>query len=310
MNIILLVLFYGSAMADPTPQSLTEKTLALHQTIDRTIEASTHERNFDYVGTEIDRYFESTLGLEEVNWASTQPDDDLTLQLFWGIVDAALYADCGVCIEYLEILAPRVSHSDFGGGEAIRSFVDVFVSKGRFSDAETLATSFASENSELRNRIPRFVSDAPEALSSGRQLAISTTETGLFDRGYFEFDGFTGVIMIGHPECHFSRSFFEALEDDPQLKTKLVKDTYFLMSGWQAYNNPAIPFWNTNHPEYAFTIAIDETEWSEINYWGTPTFYFFREGDLQKKVVGWRQTEAEQQKTKLWAGLDMISDHE
>jgi hypothetical protein len=45
--------------------------------------------------------------------------------------------------------------------------------------------------------------------------------------------------------------------------------------------------WNREHPGQETTLAFRHDEWPMIDWWGTPTFYFFKSGTLSAKVRGW-----------------------
>jgi hypothetical protein len=45
--------------------------------------------------------------------------------------------------------------------------------------------------------------------------------------------------------------------------------------------------WNHEHPAMQHTIAYRNDEWPMIDWWGTPTFYFIKDGAVIAKFVGW-----------------------
>jgi len=64
--------------------------------------------------------------------------------------------------------------------------------------------------------------------------------------------------------------------------------------------------WNRNLPKVHYHFPVNISDWPEISYWGTPSFYFFKDGALIRKVVGWRRDEEEAQDIKLRAGFKAI----
>ena len=38
-----------------------------------------------------------------------------------------------------------------------------------------------------------------------------------------------------------------------------------------------------------------ESDWPEIDYWGTPTLYFYHDGELKQQLVGWPREGREKQ---------------
>ena len=59
-------------------------------------------------------------------------------------------------------------------------------------------------------------------------------------------------------------------------------------------------------PNIEFQIVYFETDWPEINYWGSPSFYFFENSKLVKKVVGWPRGQANQRKVDFKNGFISI----
>ena len=45
--------------------------------------------------------------------------------------------------------------------------------------------------------------------------------------------------------------------------------------------------WNAQHPELPMAFMYARSDWPMFHAWGTPTFYFFRDGKLDQTVEGW-----------------------
>lgn len=95
------------------------------------------------------------------------------------------------------------------------------------------------------------------------------------------------VVVVSHPLCPFTRQAMREIDASPQLKGLMRK-----YSRWIAppdRNMDFTPFadWNGSHPEAPISIAYGYSAWPELDEWGTPTFYFFKDGTLVDTVVGW-----------------------
>jgi len=44
--------------------------------------------------------------------------------------------------------------------------------------------------------------------------------------------------------------------------------------------------WSSQLPMPSYVIR-SELDWPQIPYWGTPTFYFIKEGRVIQQIVGW-----------------------
>lgn len=95
------------------------------------------------------------------------------------------------------------------------------------------------------------------------------------------------IVIVAHPLCHFSRDATLAILSDPVLA-----DVFRHHAKWLAPVDPSFNFdvmrrWNQAHPGAVVTLAYKRDEWTMLDSWATPTFYFFKQGALIVKVVGW-----------------------
>ncbi|MGH8194651.1 MAG: hypothetical protein ACREQ8_09660 [Woeseiaceae bacterium] len=114
------------------------------------------------------------------------------------------------------------------------------------------------------------------------------------------------VLVIGHPQCHFSQDAVAAIAADPELSRAMSAAAIWLADPFTSLTDGVIEGWNREHPAYAYRYVEYQSDWPEVNYWGTPTFYFMKDGRLIKKVVGWPNDSAEERKEALRAGLRAI----
>lgn len=111
------------------------------------------------------------------------------------------------------------------------------------------------------------------------------------------------VIVVGHPGCHFSRDAVAAIASDPELAKAMSTAAIWLTSPSTSLTDGAVVVWNRENAAYAYRYVESKGDWPEINYWGTPTFYFMNDGALVKKVVGWPE---DGRKQELRAGFRAI----
>jgi hypothetical protein len=94
------------------------------------------------------------------------------------------------------------------------------------------------------------------------------------------------VVVVAHPLCHFSQNAISAIAADPELSAGL-KQAIWLAPPDGNLRLDVFRNWNRIHPLQRMAIAYTKTEWPSIDSWETPTFYFFRKGELVGKVAGW-----------------------
>ncbi len=81
------------------------------------------------------------------------------------------------------------------------------------------------------------------------------------------------LVIITTESCGFSRTFhqfFESLNLDAQNKIiQLAPQTDIFQDDKNIYDVRSV------------------SDWPEVDYWGTPSFYFFKKGNLVDKMYGW-----------------------
>lgn len=106
-------------------------------------------------------------------------------------------------------------------------------------------------------------------------------------RQAFAFSAGAQIVVVSSPLCHFSQNATAAIEFDPALR-RMFRDH----SVWIRPVDPTLDWdthvhWNRDHADFPIHLAHAHAEWPEIDYWGTPTFYFFMNGKLVESVSGW-----------------------
>ncbi|HCR32254.1 MAG TPA: hypothetical protein DIV57_02635 [Stenotrophomonas sp.] len=96
------------------------------------------------------------------------------------------------------------------------------------------------------------------------------------------------IIVIAHPACGFTRAAAEAARTDPELMRVLSGPRALWLSPQEGTLDPRIfRDWNDRHFDLPIHIVARQSGFSEVGYWGTPTFYTLRDGGVVARVVGW-----------------------
>jgi hypothetical protein len=94
------------------------------------------------------------------------------------------------------------------------------------------------------------------------------------------------IIVVISPSCHFANAGLRDIEGDPQLRKAFHDHTIWLVPPFTPEFD-AIAQWNGTHTDEKMTLAYRFQEWSMLDSWATPTFYFLRRGTVVAKVAGW-----------------------
>ena len=96
------------------------------------------------------------------------------------------------------------------------------------------------------------------------------------------------IIVIAHPTCGFTRAVADAVRADPELLRMLSSSRTLWLSPQDGTLDPGIfTDWSERHPALPIHIAARQSDFPDLGYWGTPTFYILRDGNVVARVVGW-----------------------
>lgn len=93
---------------------------------------------------------------------------------------------------------------------------------------------------------------------------------------HFRFPKGPAIVLVTRDGCGFSANFQRYLTEQPKLQQLFQQYSLQIASvGYQLSANAEI-------------LDIYQTQqWPEIDYWGTPAFYFYQDGRLQGSLLGW-----------------------
>jgi hypothetical protein len=112
------------------------------------------------------------------------------------------------------------------------------------------------------------------------------------------------VVAVIHPHCGFSRRAMLAVEADPTLASLFAGRTLWLVDAYGGMPLEPLLEWNTSTSETKIAISYADHEWpAEISFMQVPVLYFFLDGTLRDKVIGWPGPE---QVERVHAAFDAI----
>lgn len=172
------------------------------------------------------------------------------------------------------------------GIDTQRNRVDMYgayISMRMFTDAQHFADKHGIEVDRIA---PSIVSEVPENFHGRTLLKVSLTNNKLthtsFVPGLSDY-----IIVISHPLCHFTRDAVSAIEQDSTLSKIFSENSFWIAPVDRNVHFETLQAWNLKHSGAEFSVAYRREDWQQIDYWGTPTFYFFKDNKMIEKVTGW-----------------------
>ena len=95
------------------------------------------------------------------------------------------------------------------------------------------------------------------------------------------------IVVVSHPLCHFSRNAVSAIASDDVLGPLFRSHATWIAPQSGTLNLPVLRRWNGEHRDFAVALVVRQAEWTFVDYWNTPTFYFLKDGAVVQKVIGW-----------------------
>jgi hypothetical protein len=149
--------------------------------------------------------------------------------------------------------------------------------------------------------------DSAEVRDSYRTLVPHSQDNVLLQE-QFNIETFTGVLVYSPIGCGFSRAAFASIGKDSVVTQHFDKYAHYILSPFEEHAAPA------SHEEFdyldgeRFFYVYSKAGWPIITYWGSPGFYFVKDGQPVQHVVGWPRDREAEWMQKLAEGFAAIED--
>mgnify|MGYP000066257974 CR=1 FL=1 len=160
----------------------------------------------------------------------------------------------------------------------------LYVKARLFEEARLL---FRDHRTPSMEALPEIV-DLTNSAIGARVLTIDTKRRLLTVRVVDMRQGLR-IIVVSHPECHFSKNAYHGIAAHPQMSRIFAKYALWLAPVATGIDFATLQEWNQVHPDAATSIAYAQDEWPMLEDWSTPTFYFVSDGRVVSRVSGWPQ---------------------
>ncbi len=271
----------GSVEVETNQISLIDRQLEQMQALDRKLISSHPEKDMVRNRGLADFYRKRFTAYQATEVLANMPDGDLRALMIAAQL-AAFYSYDDTILDDamtdLRLLDKRGLARTADFGEAYR----LLIGNRRFDDARMFLDKHPSLNETppplLLGLRPGWHGAAEMRIGdAARTLVWTPVDLGKLPR----------IVVIGHPLCHFTQNAIRAIEADPTLNVLFARHAKWLAPQDQTTDFGLFGEWNLQHPEAATTITYRAAEFTLIDNWSTPMFYFIDDGRVVARITGW-----------------------
>lgn len=151
-----------------------------------------------------------------------------------------------------------------------------------FAGARRLAAKYPAEEFEV---LPTVRADRESA--KGPNVWLLSDDRNEVVRRRVDIDAGPRIVVVSHPLCHFSRNAVSAIASDDVLGPVFRSYATWIAPQSGTLNLLRLQQWNREHRDFRVALVVSQNEWTFVDYWNTPTFYFLKDGAVVQKVIGW-----------------------
>lgn len=164
-----------------------------------------------------------------------------------------------------------------------RNMQGLYVRLRNFDEARRFRESFASVGHLEEIPEVAIAPDLDETAPSRFSLSgDGTLELESVALGAGEF-----VLVVADPVCHFTQDAVVSIQDDAELREYFAGNSLWVAPDGLELGLDALGKWNRAFPQYELGLVNDIRDWTGVDYWDTPTFYFYENGKVVRTIRGW-----------------------
>lgn len=182
-------------------------------------------------------------------------------------------------LDMLTIARELLHRGELGSEHQSKTYFSLVAAR-QYSQARQWRLETNSSLSENENEL--IGSNPP--LSTTGYLSL---EKGVMNYRPFSFPRGGFMLVVAHPQCHFSLYAIAAIIKNTQLSKALKGRSIWATPQQREEKLDAFYSWNLSFENFPIVQIYSNSAWPTIDNWETPTFYFYFDGVLQRKLVGW-----------------------
>lgn len=210
------------------------------------------------------------------------------LQLIYAEVDFSTYARDAAHEDDLEAAFSALRVHGKSDKTAVKAMYDYYVTEREFRKAQALRDEFPGFELPA---LPEILKARSDIRKNERAAYIPSSDGSVLQRSALDLSKGAHVVIVSHPQCHFSQFARDGINRDKALKKALAGHGLWLAPPATPLADAALGAWTREVGRAPVYVAERYSDWPEIDYWGTPSFYFYKDGVLTARMIGWRREE-------------------
>ncbi|MCF6287830.1 MAG: hypothetical protein L3J53_01160 [Proteobacteria bacterium] len=167
--------------------------------------------------------------------------------------------------------------------KAITRIYNYLYSERLFDEAK----EFYNKHSALGVEMLPHIIDVGKKPVKYSVLTVDSTRENTFLRKSFDYSDYDGIIVNTTPLCGFSQYLISELSKDKGLSLFMMNNSTWLSFPGRAQYFQAMVDWKQKYPYAEISIIENISDFKTIEYEGTPTMFFLKNGEVKDTLVGW-----------------------
>lgn len=214
-------------------------------------------------------------GLKDLNDEELQVLFDSAALAYW-------YGGAGTIPE-VEGSFRELVHRDAAREADVSAIFHIYMAERDFGKAANVKNLLPDSDMEI---VPSLVDTVLESNTLPTELVVDPVSQTVTRRPV-DLGMDVGIVIIWHPKCHFSTRALADIRSDKELASIIFPRAKWVAPAGTHLDFTSIQSWNASNSDVSVTIAHRQKEWPMIDYWGSPSFYFIKDGKVGARVVGW-----------------------
>jgi len=173
------------------------------------------------------------------------------------------------------------------GAASARHYQDTYAAYIHWRQFDRADALYREHPAPGMEALPEIIDPIGGESTQPTELAVVPDRRAL-ERRVIARDERTRIIVVSHPNCHFSRNASEAIDADAELSGLFRAHAKWLAPADGNIEFDALQAWNRKHPQSPVSLAYRASEWPQIQLTSTPVFHFFSpDHKLVETISGW-----------------------